>query len=236
MISATMKVYPALPYTLVEYYFNTTANSEAFWSLTAYWASQLPRLSEAGLMGYHYPVPSDATEKNASIAGKLRGTWLGPELSQADIEALLEPMNEYISMAEWGAPIFCSNKSTSGDHFSQYMISNYTTGVAGKPRRIGSRLLDGKALSKPLHELEHAFRTATGLSDGLHIFNIAGKGAREPIGGIPGGSNAVLPAWRNAYAHACKSIAASEGDLEPVSLLIQPSNPLHLGSSFESYS
>ncbi|KAM0721391.1 hypothetical protein Q7P37_002315 [Cladosporium fusiforme] len=201
MISVTMKVYPALPYTRINYAISTAPDSNAFWSLTAYWASQLPQLSEAGLMGYHYPLPLDPTENNASIAGKLQGSWIGPELSKPDIEALLEPMHQHIRTADWGSPILITNSSVSGDHFSQELISKFSADTAGKPARLGSRLLDGKALSKPLHELKHAFKTAHGLSTGLQIFNVAGKGAREPVGGVLGGSNALLPAWRSAYAH-----------------------------------
>lgn len=196
-----MKVYPALPFTIITYTYSTSPNSDAFWSLIAYWASQLPRLSEAGLMGYHYPIPSDPTEKNSSLAGKLQGEWIGPELTKSEIEALLEPMNKHIRSGELGASVVISNTSTSGSHFSQLLVSEFSAQSAGKPARLGSRLLDGKALSKPLSELKDAFRTAHGKSQGLQIFNIAGKGAREPAGGIPGGSNAVLPAWRRTYAH-----------------------------------
>lgn len=196
-----MKVYPALPFTMISYTYNTVPDSEAFWSLVAYWASQLPRLSEAGLMGYHYPIPSDPTEKNSSLAGKLQGEWIGPELSKSEVEALLEPMNKHIRSGKLGASVMISNSSTSGSHFSQLLVSEFSAQSARKPARLGSRLLDAKALSKPLNELENAFKTAHGKSQGLQIFNIAGNGAREPVGGIPGGSNAVLPAWRRTYAH-----------------------------------
>jgi hypothetical protein len=201
LLSVTVKVYPALSYSFVSYSYNTTSDSEAFWSLTAYWASMLPQLSEAGLMGYHYPVPNDPSEKNASIGGKLHGYWLGPELSKSELETVLAPVNEHIRTAQWGAPIFASNMTMSGDNFSALMATGFADGNAGILIRLGSRLLDGKALSKPLNEINKALKKAHGLSRGLEIFYVAGKGAREPIGGISGGSNALLPAWRSAYAH-----------------------------------
>jgi hypothetical protein len=186
------------------YSYNTTSDSEAFWSLTAYWASQLPQLSEAGLMGYHYPVPNDPSETDVSISGKLHGIWFGPELSTSEVEALLAPVNEHIRTAQWGAPIVASNTSISGDHYSAFVATGFGDDTAGIPVRLGSRLLDRTALSKPLDEIKAVLRKAHGLSVGLQLFNIAGKGAKEPTGGIPGGSNALVPAWRSAYAHVSK--------------------------------
>jgi hypothetical protein len=211
MISVTIKAYPPLPYTYVSYSFNTTSNSDTFWSLTAYWVSQLPRLSEAGLMGYHYPVPSVTNEGNTSAVGKLHGFWFAPNLSQHEVEALLAPVNDHIQSSQWEDPVSMSNSSTSSEHISRRMAAGMAEDPAGFPARLGSRLLDGKALSKPLGELKSALREAHGLSQGLQIFNVAAKGAREPVGGIPGGSNAVLPAWRSAYAHV--------GMIHPVVLL-----------------
>jgi hypothetical protein len=201
LVSVTVKVYPSLAYTFVSYSYNTTSDSDAFWSLTAYWASMLPQLSEAGLMGYHYPVPNDPSEKNTSIAGKLRGYWFGPELSKSEFEAVLAPVNEHIRTAQWGAPVIASNTTLTGDNFSALVATGLGDDDGGIPVRLGSRLLDGKALSKPLAEIKKTLRKAHGLSRGLQIFNLAGPGAREPVGGIPGGSNALLPAWRSAYAH-----------------------------------
>jgi hypothetical protein len=203
-VSITVKAYPALPYTFITYSYVTTSDSEAFWSLTAYWASQLPQLSEAGLMGYHYPVPNDPSETNASISGKLHGSWFAPELSESDVEVLLVPVNEHIRSARWGAPTVASNTSLSGDHYSALVATGFGDDTAGIPVRLGSRLLGRKALSQPLDKIKTALRKAHGLSQGLQIFNIAGKGAREPFGGIPGGSNALLPAWRSTYAHVSK--------------------------------
>jgi hypothetical protein len=201
LVSVTVKVYPSLAYTFVSYSYNTTSDSDAFWSLTAYWASMLPQLSEAGLMGYHYPVPNDPSEKNASIAGKLRGYWFGPELSKSEFEAVLAPVNEHIRTAQWGASVAASNTTITGDNISAILATGLGDDDGGIPVRLGSRLLDGKSLSKPLDEIKKALRKAHGLSRGLQIFNVAGPGARVPVGGIPGGSNALLPAWRSAYAH-----------------------------------
>jgi hypothetical protein len=228
-VSITVKAYPALPYTFMTYSYNTTSDSEAFWSLTAYWASQLPQLSEAGLMGYHYPVPNDPSETDASISGKLHGIWFGPELSPSEVEALLAPVNEHIRTAQWGAPIVASNTTFSGDHYSEFVATGFGDDTAGIPVRLGSRLLDRTALSKPLDEIKAVLRKAHGLSVGLQLFNIAGKGAKEPAGGIPGGSNALVPAWRSAYAHVSKFYSAL---VDPV---INHTEDFQLANLFASY-
>jgi hypothetical protein len=133
LVSVTVKVYPALSYSFVSYSYNITSDSEAFWSLTAYWASML--------VDYHYPVPNDPSEKNASISGKLHGYWLGPELSKSELETVLAPVNEHIRTAQWGAPIFASNMTVSGDNFSALMATGFADGNVGIPIRLGSRLL-----------------------------------------------------------------------------------------------
>lgn len=215
LVSVTVKAYPNLPATLVTYSYNTTSDSEALWYLAAYWASQLPRLSEAGLMGYHYPMPNDPSEGNASISGRLRGYWFGPELAISEVEALLAPVNEHIRTAQWGAPIFASNTTTSLDQYSAFMAEGFPQYTAGKPVRLGSRLLDGEALLKPHDEIKLALKKASRLSIGLQLFNVAGKGARDPVGGIPGGSNALLPAWRSAYAHVGTSYSCDFPEQRP---------------------
>lgn len=199
-----MKVYPPLPYTLINYSFNTTSDSETFWSLTAYLLSQVPRLADAGLMGYHYPIPMNPDEKNGSIRGKLKGSWYAPMMSQSEVEALLAPMNEHIHASNWGDRVFAAHTGVSGNAFSQRLVSAFPAQNAGIPARLGSRLLDRRALSKPFNELKSALKRASGLSAGLHVFVVAGNGVRQPVGGVPGGSNAVLPAWRSTYAHVGK--------------------------------
>jgi hypothetical protein len=78
LVSVTVKVYPALSYSFVSYSYNTTSDSEAFWSLTAYWASMLRQLSRAGLMGYHYPVPMIPARRTLRSVGSYMVTGSAP--------------------------------------------------------------------------------------------------------------------------------------------------------------
>ncbi|KAM0720296.1 hypothetical protein Q7P37_004432 [Cladosporium fusiforme] len=202
IISVTVKAYEMLPYTEFYYAYNTTANSDAFWSMAAYFHSEIPRLAKSGLMGYLSLVPFDATEQNKSMQAKLGGVWLAPNLKLQQVQALLSPMEERMRKAQWGDPIVIDGHGEERPDFAKGFSIENTPEPAGLPIRLGSRLLDESALSKPLPELKNALKKATGewLTLG-HV--IAGPGTWSPKGGVAGGSNAVSPAWRKA----CMQIA-----------------------------
>lgn len=203
-MSVTVKAYENLPYTEFSFAYNTTANSDAFWSMVAYFHSEVPRLSKAGLMGYFTFLPVDTTEQNRSMQAKLEGELLAPNLSLPQVRALLAPMEEHIKTAQWGDPILIGSYGQERPSFSNgFAIENPPESV-GLPVRLGSRLLDEKALTKPLPLLKEVLRTASGEWPTLgHI--VAGPGTWSPKGGVAGGSNAVFPAWRKA----CMQIGTS---------------------------
>lgn len=61
-MSVAVKVYPPTPVTYYPFFYSTKKDSDAFWSLSAYLYAKLPRLAEAGLMGYHFLNPDDQSE------------------------------------------------------------------------------------------------------------------------------------------------------------------------------
>lgn len=207
IISVTVKAYEVLPYTEYMFAYNTTARSNAFWSMAAYIHSEIPQLAKAGLMGYFMILPFDATEQNASMQAKFAGEWIAPNLKLSQVQALLEPMEEYIRTAEWGEAVFTAGYGKERPSFANgFAIENPPESV-GLPIRLGSRLLDESALSRPLPELKETLRKASGEWPTLgHV--IAGPGTWNPKGGVAGGSNAVFSAWRKACMQIGKSIGA----------------------------
>jgi len=200
IISVTIKAYGILSYTEFQYSYNTTAKSDTFWSMVTYFYSQLPRLVESGLMGYFSFVPLDATDQNSSTQGKLSGQWIAPELTLDQVQALLAPIEDHVKSSDWEDPVLTVGQGKEHEDFMKKWARDGTPEAVGLPIRLGSRLLDETALSQPLSILEKALR---GASDDLIDFPtlghvIAGPGTRSPKGGIAGGSNAVLPAWRKA--------------------------------------
>jgi hypothetical protein len=202
IISVTVKAYDVLPYTSFEFAYNTTAHSDTFWTMVAIFHQELPQLIKSGLMGYFYVVPIDATERNVTLQGKLYGEWLAPGLTLEQVRRHLAPVEERITTAHLkNNTVSIYGNGNEHPDFTKGFATSNPSDTAGVPVRLGSRLLDEQALSRPLHELKDALRKASGDSAGLPILGhvIAGPGTWSPKGGIVHGSNAVLPAWRNAF-------------------------------------
>jgi hypothetical protein len=201
IISVTVKAYDVLPYTSFEFAYNTTANSDTFWTMVAIFHQELPQLVKSGLMGYFYVVPFDATGRNITLEGKLYGEWLAPGLTLEQVRRHLAPVEERIAAAHLtDSTVSIYGNGNEHPDFTKGFATNNPPDTAGVPVRLGSRLLDEQALSTPLNELRDALRKASADSAGLPILGhvIAGPGTWSPKGGVVNGSNAVLPAWRKA--------------------------------------
>ena len=194
----TVKAYPALAFTDYIFSYNTTANSDAFWNLATYFHTQLPKLAESGVMGYYYIRPDTGTaEPDPAIRGKVQGEWLVPERTAAQASAILAPIEQYMRNAQWSDKVGVSSIVTEVPDFSAAWAERSAESVGGSGR-LGSRLLDGPALTGNFTKLKAALKTATASSELLLGHLVAGPGVRNAV--VPNG-NAVLPAWRTAYTH-----------------------------------
>lgn len=175
--------------------------------MVTYFHSQVPQLVKSGLMGYFWVTPLDPSEPDPAMQGKLYGEWIAPKLSTEQVKDILAPMEEHMKAATWGDPVrtFSAGQEYA-DFIKGFALQNQAES-AGLPIRLGSRLLDEKALSKPLPELKNALRKASGESVGWPMLGhvVAGPGTWEPKGGIAAGSNAVSPAWRKTCMQIGKS-------------------------------
>lgn len=205
-------VYPPITTTLYGFSYSTEADSDTFWSLAAYFHSELPRLADAGMMGYYFvntDVPQAAYDISSSPSvGMVRGLLLGPQLSAAQVRAIVTPMERHLSNLQWSDPVFVQGVVQEADtDFSRMWMRVTRTPGAGISGRLGSRLLGVSALNDTA-ELKRALQKASPPPWELLGHLVAGPGTREPPSGIPGGGNAVLPAWREAYTHVGKWIAS----------------------------
>jgi len=166
-----------------------------------YFSSQLPGLIDSGLMGYYNATPDDQTQPNKAISGTISGLWLAPNMSVLEMEAILLPMETTIRLSPWGSLILATSVGLEGLDFATTWkaSSPQTVGYGG---RLGSRLLDKAALTNDTAALQAALRQSTPVPWTYSGQATAGPGTHNPVGGIPGGSNAVLPAWRKAYSHS----------------------------------
>jgi hypothetical protein len=214
IVSATVKAYSSLPATYYLFAYNTTADSDTFWSLAGFFHTQLPSLSESGVMGYYYAQPSVATEPDPAQRGKILGLWIIPEKTVAQANAIIKPVEAAISLSGWQDRVSIVGLGIEVPDFSSAWLANVPESV-GVDGRLGSRLLDRRALTANFTTLKALLKQTTPAPWALLGHLVAGPGVREVM--IAGGSNAVNPAWRTAYSHLSKlsSTAVASVTLSP---------------------
>ena len=203
MTSVTVRAYPSLASTWYVYSYNTTADSDTYWSLATYFHSQLPTLSDKGVMGYYWAFASLASPP-AAPKSTIFGVWVLPEKSADDTKEIMATMEEAISNNTfgWKDPVILSNYSLYVPDFMSGWVQN-TPETVGVNVRLGSRLLGRKALETDPQQLETLLKKSVANPQNAILGNlVAGKGVKDVK--IPGGSNAVVPAWRDAYVHYSK--------------------------------
>ena len=206
LISVTMRAFPRIGYTLYVFSYNTTSNSDTFWSLGAYFHNQLPDLSDKGVMGYYYLAPEDVAETDPAQKGKVYGVWLVPQKSPEEAKQILAPMEASIrnNTFKWKDRVVMANITAYSPDFSSSWALNQP-GTVGSEVRLASRLLGRKALETNQAKLAKVLKATTTFPQYQILGHlVAGKGVKNVK--IPGGSNSVLPAWRDAYTHIGKHL------------------------------
>ena len=110
----------------------------------------------------------------------------------------MQPLETAINNSKWADQVYMSSLPISFPSFTRVWAANPPQDV-GISLRFGSRLLDKVALTADFTKLKDALRKSTPAPWTLLGHLVAGPGPRNAD--IPGGSNAVLPAWRKAYTH-----------------------------------
>lgn len=176
--------------------------------LLAYIASQMPSLMEQGVSGYNIMTkdmqnPIQEPGLPDRIAG-LVGSCIMQDIdgSQVITEAF-NPINETIQQ-RWPNKVQFYTIIEQFDSFLGWFDKNYDMYSAGGSAYLVSRLLDGEALTGDSEALRNALQEvlSSGSKGSLAAYMVAGKGVQEAV--PRGGGNAVNPAWRTAYVHACE--------------------------------
>lgn len=81
---------------------------------------------------------------------------------------------------------------------------NYDPSPVGHENVMSSRLLDREALTGNLTKAREAYELFADWG-GSNMFIVSGKGVHDAV--PRGGSNAVLPAWRDTYVHASEFVS-----------------------------
>ena len=157
-------------------------------------------LTNASVFGYYSVIPLNSALKNTSMQGQVTGELFAPSSSGKYLESVMAPVNSHIKQANWGDPVYVGGITNEYPDFAKYWKTRPPQ-PAGFSGRLGSRLLDEKALTGDFDKLKSALRTSTPAEWYIDGHLVAGPGTHNPPNGIPGGSDAVGPAWRKAYAH-----------------------------------
>jgi len=202
MVSMTVKAYPQLSMIMHSYALVTSANSDTFWSLASYFHTQIPRISEAGGAGYHYALPGALSgDPGLTDSHILAGFWMFSNKTEEHVNKTMLPFYTEVAGAEWAVdPVYPQTNNTFVPDVMTYWANN-TSEEGGSSGRLGSWLVDRPGLSN-FTKLKEQLKKAAPTPPWILISHVvAGPGVRDAVEDIPGGSNAVLPAWRKAYTH-----------------------------------
>lgn len=169
--------------------------------------SKFPSLDAQGISAYASLAPnfmSTALNITSAVDGFM-AIFILPGLhptntSKSLVAAVTELINE-ATAPYFGQFFITIHPSTYADFWAYYQVANGPLD-AGHDQILGSRLVDGDALTKNLTALKEAYRTATPPGAITSAYLVAGHGVMNAK--PRGGSNAVNPAWRKAYVHSGK--------------------------------
>ncbi|KAJ2900343.1 FAD-binding domain-containing protein [Zalerion maritima] len=173
--------------------------------LWAYGLSHLPHLVSSGVYGYMYLLPAfplpgsvgDETTDTVVSGFYFTGLMPGqPDVSTFDtvMAPLMAEMNtkfESLTLASY---------TVMYDNFLDWYNLNHDQSTTGEDMYLGSRLFDEKSLTADEDALREMLeKVVAPYPSGSLAHFIGGEGVwnAEPRGG----SNAVLPAWRNIVSH-----------------------------------
>jgi hypothetical protein len=198
--SITVAAFPSVPHITVRALTGTAPNTDIYWSAMASIFSQFPGLSDQGITAYTFVYPNTTYE--GIRIGAFEGIFSIPQLSKQNtttsLKAALSPIFEYINTTYPGHFQFSLGAVEYPSFYDWWKVSNGPNN-AGADLLVGSRLLSRKALAGNWPRLKEALIAATPPGTGSQLYLVGGKGVKDVV--PRGGSDAVLPAWRDSLVH-----------------------------------
>ncbi|KFZ14095.1 hypothetical protein V502_06248 [Pseudogymnoascus sp. VKM F-4520 (FW-2644)] len=210
MTSATIKAYPSFKFATVSAMFGApVSSSDAYYDALTTVFEESPDLGDLGISAYYFDAANvSGADYGVPVPGMISGfigTFMLPLIDSANTsDSLLTAVNAVVAKAIKGNEdqFLTSVTEKTFDDFWAYYKDNNGPSTAGGDGILGSRLLDRKSLTGNRTALKEALIVAPGKGILLgHL--VSGKGVHNAK--IPGGSNAVNPAWRSAYVHTVVS-------------------------------
>lgn len=210
MTSVTIRAFPAVPIFTVTAIIGTFPNSPVYWDVIPVILSAFPSLDAQGISGYTEIAPSfksAALNITTPLDGFL-GIFILPALSPANTsESLIAAITTAIdtALAPFPGQFFVEiTPSTYADFWAYYQVTNGPLD-GGHDQILGSRLVDGQALTGNRTALKEAYRTATPPGEVTSAYLVGGHGVMNAK--PRGGGNAVNPAWRKAFVHSVLGVS-----------------------------
>ncbi len=203
--SVTIRAFPSTDFHVATVILGTGPGTEGYWDVVANVLSQYPTLDEQGISGYAYLAPGilspdlNITSPIDAFFGVFFLPQLHPTNTSTSLEETIKKLFADVSTPYPGQYFSSVSVKSYPDFWTWYAVNNGPL-EAGGNTVLGSRLIDGEALTKNLTALKQAYEAATPPGHMTSVFLVGGKGVRDAK--PRGGSNSVGPAWRKAYIHS----------------------------------
>ena len=210
LTSVTVKAFPTLSTTNVSFLYATKADSDTYWSMIAFFHSQLPKISAAGGMGYYFMLsnksasaPSSGDQKpNPGSDGILYGLFLFPNpTSVQGVENIIDMLlTSEFHNASWATdPITGGAKPSIYTDFMRDW-SNRPSSSVGTTTRLSSWLLNEEGLTVNSETAKTQLRKVDAGGYFPLLGNLVSGHAVKNVR-IAAGNNSINPAWRDALVH-----------------------------------
>lgn len=200
-----MKTYKSQPWYFKLLFFNLSsieAPRDNFYDAITYFHTQIPRINDAGMMGYYFIYnDSSAVGSTASKTPIFSATLFMLNGTSEKAGEILSPVLKELRSSTWGQNLtsFAVNQTFPSFHawFNQSFLSY---AVEGTPI-LASRLLSNRSLTENVPLLKHVLQTNFEITGALQGHIVAGPGVAQHRDV----SMALNPAWRDTYSHLSKA-------------------------------
>ncbi|KAF3920455.1 hypothetical protein ABW20_dc0105412 [Dactylellina cionopaga] len=191
--SATLKTYPTQHIDLAIQVFNMTSNdTDVWWDWMAYVHSEIPRISDAGLMGYSFIFGDPETGRLSWAAGLV--------MVNGSIEAvteILNPIYANIATDKYKDHITFTQLNTTFPNYNAF-FSLLQPETVGSTAVLPSRLLDKRALTEDPKFFAATLKKMWTPFVGAYLGHIVGGPGVAQYKDV---DMALNPAWRRTYDH-----------------------------------
>jgi hypothetical protein len=179
--------------------FSPNSSINTFYKATADFLHSWPTIGDAGIMAYSTLLPGNATTQPI-----FEVEFLGVNMTVAQSQAVLSPILTALNETYLPQGFIVLTNTTQYSKLYDFWINNLDDNGSvtpiGTDAMLGSRLLDGPALTRP--DLATQLQAACG--QGASFYLVSGPGVHR----LPGNYNAVNPSWRTSYVHASEFSSA----------------------------